>query len=314
MLFEIAALEWYEKIRKPLKLKTQTDKLDLFQNHIFPVLGQMELHEIKPRHVLTIIHKLDGEGKTRTSRMVRQNICKVFNYSIACEYCENNPTLCITDAMAPHIETNHPSLPVEMIPSFFLKIERDGKLTDQAKRAFILLALTGVRCNELLGAQWSEFHFQNNMWVIPASRMKMKRQHLVPLSKQAVDLLKLQKEVSKDSKYVFCTPQNREKPLHPNSLRKAIYACGYKGLHSLHGFRHLFSTISYESNLWREDAIEMCLAHTIIGVKGVYNKAKYIRERKQLMQWYADFIEHIIKAEYAKHGINLNPPEILKVA
>lgn len=286
MIFSIAANEWFEKNRRAWVLHTQDTKLAMFKNWIFPEIGQMQLEDIKPRHVLTIIKKLEEKGKTSTTRKVRQVISKVFNYSIASEYCELNPASALHDAMMPHVQKNHPSLTPNQLTKFFYSVDRKGRLTNQGKRAFLLIALSALRSIECIAAEWTEIDFKKGLWTIPEDRMKMRREHIVPLTPQMIIILKAQKAEYPDSKYVFQSPQHKDKPMNPWSLSRAIHHAGYGGKHVLHGFRHLFSTYCYESNKWRDDAIEMSLAHIIPGVRGVYNKAKYIDERRDLMTWY----------------------------
>lgn len=290
MIFEQAANEWFELNRKKWVLHTQNEKLRQFSNWIFPEIGKMQLEDIKPRHVLKIIKNLEAEGKTRTTRKVRQVISKIFNYSIAHEYCELNPAIAISDAMAPHIEKNHPFLLPNQLTKFFYAIEKKGRLTVQGKRAFLLNALTALRSKECIEARWEEIDFKKHIWTIPAERMKMRREHIIPLTDQMIRIFELQKKEVNHPIYVFPSPQHKNQPMNPWSLSRSIHHAGYGGKHVLHGFRHLFSTTCYESNKWREDAIEMSLAHIISGVRGVYNKAKYLDERKDLMQWYNDLL------------------------
>lgn len=286
MIFKDAANEWFELNRKQWALNTQDMKLKLFENWIYPEIGAMDLVDIKPRHILIIFRKLESQNKTRTTRIVRQIISKVFNYSIASEYCDLNPAIAIGDALAPHLEKNHPFLQPNQLTKFFYAIEKKGRLTTQGKRAFLLTALTALRCNECLKAEWSEIDFSKKVWSIPAHRMKMRKEHVVPLTDQMIDILQMQKSEINHPTYVFPSPQDKNKPMNAWSLSRSIHHAGFGGQHVLHGFRHLFSTYCHESNKWRVDTIEVSLAHNIAGVRGVYNKAKYINERRELMTWY----------------------------
>ncbi len=163
----------------------------------------------------------------------------------------------------------------------------------QTRLALQLLALTFVRTGELIGAEWSEVDVNNGMWTIPAERMKMKAEHLVPLSRQALALLAEMKPISDTSRFVF-PGRNPAVPMSNNTMLFALYRLGFKGRMSGHGFRAVASTILNESGLWSADAIERQLAHCERNaVRGAYNRAEYLPERKRMMQWWGDYMDSI---------------------
>ncbi len=163
----------------------------------------------------------------------------------------------------------------------------------QTRLALQLLALTFVRTGELIGAEWSEVDVNNGMWTIPAERMKMKAEHLVPLSRQALALLAEMKPISGTSRFVF-PGRNPAVPVSNNTMLFALYRLGFKGRMSGHGFRAVASTILNESGLWSADAIERQLAHCERNaVRGAYNRAEYLPERKRMMQWWGDYMDSI---------------------
>lgn len=287
MLFKEIALEWYEKNRKSWVLKTQDARLAIFNNHIFPILGDMLIKDIKPAHILVICQKLETEQKTKTERIVCQIIKKVFSYAVIAEYIKNNPATDVLTVCQKHTEKHHPFLPVTELQKFFTAINQKGRLSAQAKRAFLILFFTTLRSGEVMKAKWSEIDLANKTWTIPAERMKMREKHIVPLSDIVIRLLNEQKQHYPSSEFIFPSPTKKNKAFNAIALSRAIHHAGYGGQQVLHGFRHIFATYCYESNKWRDDAIETCLAHKINGVRGVYNKAKYTDERRKLMQWYA---------------------------
>ena len=153
-----------------------------------------------------------------------------------------------------------------------------------------LLAQTFVRTNELIGAEWVEFDLDNALWIIPAERMKMKAEHVVPLTKQALALLHEIKETSEGSRFVF-PGRNPDRPISNNTLLFALYRLGYKGKMTGHGFRAVASTILDEAG-FQPDVIERQLAHCERNqVRGAYNRAKYLPQRTRMMQHWANYLD-----------------------
>ena len=162
----------------------------------------------------------------------------------------------------------------------------------QTRLALQLLAQTFVRTNELIGAEWTEFDLDNALWIIPAGRMKMKAEHVVPLAHQALAILSELKEISGGSRFVF-PGRNRDKPISNNTMLFALYRMGYKGKMTGHGFRAVASTILNETG-FKPDVIERQLAHCERNeVRGAYNRAEYLPERKRMMQHWADYLGSI---------------------
>jgi integrase len=153
------------------------------------------------------------------------------------------------------------------------------------------LALTFVRTSELIGATWDEFDFGKALWAIPATRMKMGKEHVVPLSTQALQVFKALKKIAGNSAWVL-PGRNPIKPISNNSMLFALYRLGYRGQMTGHGFRSVASTALNESNGFQTDWVERQLAHSPANeVAGAYNKAKYLPARKKMMQWYGDFLD-----------------------
>ena len=182
----------------------------------------------------------------------------------------------------------------EELPALLKAIARYDELGDlQTRLALQLLALTFVRTGELIGATWNEFDLSNAVWVISAERMKMDAEHVVPLSTQALAILAQLKAIAGTSRFVF-PGRNVAKPISNNTMLFALYRLGYKGRMSGHGFRSVASTILNESGLWSADAIERQLAHCERNaVRGAYNRAEYLPERKRMMQWWADYVDSL---------------------
>lgn len=281
----------YETYKKSVEKKTANNRHQIYMLHIQPFIGNIEITDIHVKDLMSVFKKLENDGKTKTVKSAFQIINQVYNYSVVVlECCEFNKVQPLRDFLVRHNGKNHPFLPENRMSALFTEVQKKGGLSKKCKVAFMLIAYTAVRSNEATQAKWNELDLENATWTIPATRMKMRREHIVPLSKQVIALLKKWQAESIDSEYVFPRP-NKNQAMRGWSLSRAITKTKFDKMHVMHGFRHRFSTSCYESNLFRDDAIELCLAHKPSGIKAVYNKAQYIDERKEIMQWYADKIE-----------------------
>ena len=160
--------------------------------------------------------------------------------------------------------------------------------------------MTGCRTGEARYAVWSEFNFDDARWIIPAERMKARREHVVPLAPAVAALLVELKNVSGSGSFVFAHPRRDDRPASENAILYALAAIGFKDRMSGHGFRQLFSTSANESGIWRADVIEAALAHKGDAVRGAYNKAGYLDERRRLMNWWCDELARLEAGAPAK--------------
>ncbi|EHX97759.1 phage integrase family protein [Escherichia coli DEC14D] len=222
-------------------------------------------------------------------RKVRQRCSEVFRYAIATGRAEFNPAADLSSALEVHKSNHFPFLKSDEIPDFLRALDSyaGSRLVQIATK---LLMVTGVRTIELRAALWQEFDLDNAIWEIPAERMKMRRPHLVPLSTQALGFLNELKSMTGNYRYVFPGRNDPNKPMSEASVNQLIKRIGYAGKLTGHGFRHTLSTILHE-NGFNTAWIEMQLAHVDKNtIRGVYNHAQYIEDRKKMMQWYSDFI------------------------
>jgi integrase len=196
-------------------------------------------------------------------------------------------------ALTPHKKQHQAAVRPEELPDLLRAISKyDGTGDKQTRLALQLLAHTFVRTNELIGAEWVEFDLNHALWIIPASRMKMRAEHVVPLSRQSLVMLAELKEISSGSRFVF-PGRNRDKPISNNTMLFALYRLGYKGKMTGHGFRAVASTILNETG-FNPDVIERQLAHCERNeIRGSYNRAEYLPERINMMQKWADRLEKL---------------------
>ncbi|WP_371128895.1 tyrosine-type recombinase/integrase [Nitrosospira sp. Nsp1] len=263
------------------------------ENNIFPGIGKRPIDEIQAPELLDTIRKIETRGAYDLAHRVLQVCGQVFRYGIATGRCTRNLSSDLRGALTPHKKKHQAAVRPEELPELLRAIARYDEIGDrQTRLALQLLAQTFVRTNELIGAEWAEFDMNSALWIIPSGRMKMKAEHVVPLSTQAVLILAELKEISGSSRFVFpgC---NRDKPISNNTMLFALYRLGYKGKMTGHGFRAVASTILNETG-FNPDVIERQLAHCERNeVRGAYNRAEYLSERKRMMQHWADYLESL---------------------
>ncbi|QLO79917.1 tyrosine-type recombinase/integrase [Klebsiella grimontii] len=288
--FQAVALEWHGTKVSRWSDGYASDIIEAFNKDIFPYIGQQPVNEIKPLVLLNVLRRMESRGATEKAKKVRQRCSEVFRYAIVTGRAEYNPAADLTSAMSGHESKHYPFLTVEELPDFFKALAgyTGSPLVVLAAR---LLILTGVRTGELRGAFWSEFDFEKAVWEIPAERMKMKRPHLVPLSTQALEIVQQLKVMSGQYPLVFPGRNDPRKTMSEASINQVFKRIGYTGRVTGHGFRHTMSTILHEEG-FNTAWIETQLAHVDKNaIRGTYNHALYLEGRREMMQWYADYIE-----------------------
>lgn len=220
---------------------------------------------------------------------MKQYISQVFRYATQVGVCEHNPAADLRDILPSTHKRHHACLPIQEIPELLQKIE--ARTPDFSKFVLQLLALTFVRTGELLGATWEEINWDKAEWHIPARRMKMKRPHVVPLARQTVAVLRELQKVTGERPFIFFSAASASKHISNGTALMALRRMGYQGRMTGHGFRTLASTLLNENGAYRPDVIERQLAHEEQNkVRGSYNQAEYLLERKVMMQDYADML------------------------
>lgn len=291
--FEAVAREWYGKQVHTWVAHHASDVKRRLESNIFPSIGGRPIDQIEAPELLETIRKIEKRGAFDLAHRVLQVCGQVFRYGIATGRCTRNLSTDLRGALTPHVPKHQAAVRPEDLPDLMRAIAKYDEVGDkQTRLALQLVAQTFVRTNELIGAEWSEFDIANAMWVIPAARMKMKAEHVVPLARQAVAILEELKQISSGSRYVF-PGRNRDKPISNNTMLFALYRMGYKGKMTGHGFRAVASTILNETG-FNPDVIERQLAHCERNeVRGAYNRAEYLTERKRMMQQWADYLDAV---------------------
>lgn len=262
------------------------------ETYIFPKLGARPMASIKAREVRDAVQKVEALGATDQAGRVLQRVKAAFRYAVTHERIESNPMLDLVPAevLKPRHVQHRPALADRDLPEFLAKLAAyEGD--PHTVHALRLLMLTAVRPGEVRGARWEEFDLEGAQWRIPAERMKMRHEHLVPLSAQAVEVLRTMETLSGGRELVFPSPFYPKKPLSENTFNSALARMGFKGAATAHGFRALFSTVANECG-WKPDVIERQLAHAERNqVRAAYHRSAYLEDRAQLLQWWADYLD-----------------------
>ncbi|MBN9286677.1 MAG: integrase [Gammaproteobacteria bacterium 39-13] len=294
--FEIVANEWLEKQKLRWSLKHSTKIERAFKRYIFPDLATRPISDITAPELLKVMRKMEARGIHETAMKVLQNCGVIFRYGIITGRCERNPASDLKGALTRPQSKPQAALSQDELPTFLNQLNNyTGHIF--TKCGLQLLVLTFVRTSELREAEWSEMDLDADLpiWRIPAERMKMKSDHLVPLSHQAVTILRQLQPISGRGKYVFPCQSTPRKPMSQNTMIYALYRMGYHSRATVHGFRATASTILNEQG-WRADVIERQLAHSERNkVRAVYNRAEYLAERREMMQAWADHLDGLTK-------------------
>ncbi|HZW11912.1 MAG TPA: integrase arm-type DNA-binding domain-containing protein [Noviherbaspirillum sp.] len=269
---------------------------------IYPAIGDKDTRTITTKDIDAILTKVVARGAMNSAAKIRTICVKVFQFGMDNDALTDNPAAKTKPVKTPEAES-HRALSVKEIRPFLEALDAVGALTIN-KLAIRLLMLTLTRKDELRLAKWSEFDLDGGVWGIPAHRMKMRNPHRVYLSRQALEILEQLKPLSRGSEFVFPNNSTISKPIGHTTLNNVIDRLDIDGARFVpHGFRATASSILNEAN-FRHDVIERQLAHKEPNrVRAVYNQAEYAHERREMLQWWADYIDTL------KSGSNISPIE-----
>jgi integrase len=259
---------------------------------ISPCLGARPIAEIEASELVSMAKAIEDRGARDIAKRALETVGQIFRYGIANSYCKRNPASEIrpSDILKSTRKVNYARIDAKELPALLRSIEvYQG--THVTRLAMKLMALTFVRTSELIGAKWLEFDLENARWDIPAERMKMRTPHIVPLARQALEVLDTLHDLTGHTEWLFPGDRSSKKPISNNTILKALERMGYKGRMTGHGFRGLASTILHEQG-YVHDHIELQLAHAPRNaVSAAYNHALYLGPRTKMMQEWADFLE-----------------------
>ncbi|MFN3699970.1 MAG: tyrosine-type recombinase/integrase [Alphaproteobacteria bacterium] len=291
--FEVIAREWHENFKGKWTERHAKTVLHRLEMDIFPEIGAMPITQIKPAHIINALKKVQKRGAYEPAHRLRQYCSQVFRHAIIHEIAQVNPAAEIGAVLKPVVKSHYNCIEINEIPELLTAIERnDARLHHDTRQAIRLLMLTFVRTKELIEATWNEFDLDNAQWVIPAERMKMRNEHIVPLSKQAVEILKDLQERNGKWEWIFPGHHSPRKHMSNNTILKGLERLGFKGRMTGHGFRALAMSTIKEQLGYRHEVIDRQLAHAPQSmVQRAYDRAQFLDERKVMMQRWADYID-----------------------
>jgi integrase len=293
--FRAVAEDYFDKISRDGREAVTIKKSRWLYSLMDDDLGSRPIAEIKPAELLATLQKVEAKGNLETARRMRSLASRIFRYGVATSRADSDPTALLKGALAAPKVKHHSAI---LEPSAVGELLRaiDGFQGQPLTRlALKLTPHVFVRPGELRRAEWSEFDLDGAIWTIPADKMKMRDPHVVPLSTQAVELLRSAEALSKDQRYAFSSLYPGNRPMSENTINAALRRLGYSGGEmTAHGFRAMASTLLNESGKWSADAIERALAHKDgNAVRGVYHRGKHWAERVQMAQWWSDHLDEL---------------------
>ena len=294
--FEAIAREWYAK-HAPSWADTHAEKiLRRLERDVFPWIGSKPIGSIRPADLLSLFKRVEERGALETTHRVQQNCGQVFRYAVATARADSDPSRDLRGALPPWKPQHYPTI---TDPRAIGRLLRDIAAYDGGfvtKCAMKLSPLLFVRPGELRRAEWSEVNLEAAEWRIPASKMKARVLHIVPLATQAVEILQELKPLTERSAWVFPGVRTNGEPMSENTVNAALRRLGYdRTMLTAHGFRGMASTMLHESG-WPTDVIERQLSHCERNsVKAAYNHAEHLPARRQMMQAWADYLDSLRK-------------------
>ena len=304
--FETIAREWHIS-NKRWSEDHRSRVLRYLELHIFPYIGAADIRGLKASHLLAPIKVVDATGKHDVAQRLQQRVTAIMRFAVQNDYIDSNPAVDMAGALTITKARHYPALAPHRFPEFLARLTAyRGRL--MTRIAVELSLLTFVRSSELRFARWDEFDFDKACWRIPAERkeiegvryshrgMKMKEEHIVPLSRQALSLLERLKQLSGDNERLFPGDHDPKKVMSENTVNNALRAMGYDTKTEVcgHGFRTMARGALGESGLWSDDAIERQLSHSERNnVRAAYiHTSEHLDERRLMVQWWADYLDH----------------------
>jgi integrase len=299
--FENVARDWHQVNKRAWSEVHAADVLLSLERDVFPALGEAAIIDIRPPDILAVLRPVERRKAVETARRLRQRISAIFMFAAGMGLVETDPAAVVKGALAPVIRRRQPAVTTLGEARDMLRAVEAEKAHPVTKLAMRFLALTVVRPGALITTPWAEFAHvaEDPLWCIPALRMKLRkhqkedelRDHLVPLPRQAVEVLDAVRRFSARSPYTFPNARHHHKPMSENALGYLLNRAGYHSRHVPHGWRATFSTIMNERDPANANVVEAILAHVPENkVAGAYNRALYLERRRTLLQEWADLL------------------------
>ena len=296
--FEHIARDWHQNNISRWKPNHAQRIMRYLEKDVFPYIGSHPIQELRVAHIKQVLDAITARGVAETAEKIRQWINKIFNYALMLERVDGNPASALVGYIQPQTTEHMPALPREELTELYHRLlQVDAE--PQNRLCLMLLVLCFPRNTEIRGGEWKEINWQAKTWTIPASRMKRPREHLIPLSDWAMELLQELHQLTGKGRFMFPNRNTISGYISENTLGNILNRIGYKGIATPHGFRSLASSILNEQG-FNPDAIERQLAHVEENkIRAAYNRAEYLAERTEMIQWYSDYLRERYEAALA---------------
>lgn len=288
-IFSTVTANWFQLKSKSVTPDYAKDIWRSLEKDVFPTIGEIPVQQIKARTLVEALEPIKARGALETVRRLVQRINEIMIYAVNTGLIDANPASGVGMAFEKPKKQNMPTLRPEELPKLMRSLVMSN-LSVPTRCLIEWQLLTLVRPSEASDARWEEIDLDTRLWTIPPERMKAKREHLVPLSRQALDILEVMKPISAHREHIFPSRNNPKQPMNSQTANAALKRIGYGGKLVAHGLRSIASTALNESN-FNSDVIESALAHTDRNeVRKAYNRSIYLKQRIELMEWWGNFV------------------------
>lgn len=312
--FKTIALEWHQNQKEKWSDNYAYKVLKGLELNVFPFIGERPISQITPTGLLNdCLRRIEKRGSLDIAGRTRQICGQVFKYGIQTGRCEWNVAENLKGALKPHTKEHYRTIDAKQLPALLKALERnEARLFERTRRAVWLSLLTFLRPKEIRMARWQDINWDEKEWIIPAEIMKMRKSHIVPLSTQAIKILKEQEKEVKflNTEWVFPSQNKPKNPMSDGTVNKAIKRLGYGQDMVAHGFRALARTTIREKLKYDSEIIEKQLAHKTSNPLGeAYDRTEFYDERKIMMQEWADYLDaqagkNIVAPNFEKRKLN----------
>lgn len=288
-IFSTVAANWFQLKSKSVTADYAKDIWRSLEKDVFPAIGEIPVQQIKARTLVETLEPIKARGALETVRRLVQRVNEIMIYAVNTGLIDANPASGVGMAFEKPKKQNMPTLRPEELPKLMRSLVMSN-LSVQTRCLIEWQLLTLVRPSEASGARWAEIDLNAKLWTIPAERMKAKREHHVPLSHQALDILEVMKPISAHREHIFPSRNDPKQPMNSQTANAALKRIGYGGRLVAHGLRSIASTALNESG-FNADVIEAALAHSDKNeVRRAYNRSSYLNKRIELMAWWGRFV------------------------
>jgi len=296
--FKDVALEWIAKCEREGRAEVTLDKIRWLLGMAYPLIGSHPINAVTPTEALSVLRKVEAKGRYESARRMRSVLSRVFRYGIATARCDRDVATDLRGALTTPRTSHHAAIidPVEV--GILLRSIDDYSGQDVTRMALRLSPHLFVRPGELRQAEWSEINIDKAVWCIPVEKMKMRRAHRVPLSRQVLEIIGELRDLTGHRQHLFPCMGSPRRPMSENGVNQALRRMGYdSGEMTAHGFRAMAATLLNEMGQWNPDAIERQLAHQeVSSVRRAYARGEYWEERVTMMQHWSDYLDGLREA------------------